>query len=575
MSQNIVSVIFDGKKKFPQIKINNEEISRYMELSDLIYDDIFVWGEKFFHAIDDELNEQYEVLLIGYPFQYNYLQSLKNNSEFCEKISFEEIVSVINPSDRYDYAYRVNSKLKLGVDIPSYNVDFNCAIPEKYQSYGLHNVTFNQMKSNYFICNEGDDYADSGYKYIILVSKGYGYEKRDWNTIIRVPGEGLQSLVDYLNLFHYRFDFISKVFQALKNHDLSKEQAAEFEAYLNEKIFVYAENMPSSLEYGQTAKLTYKVFPPCIEAPKLYVECDNNSVLSYENGVFVARDKGEATVRLIDGLKNEYYSSHITVIKHNYVENISIIAPKTSLQINDSANFKVIFTPSDAEDIPLVKYKISDENIAVLSDKNEIYALADGNFRLTVSTDRVSKSVNFTVIPRISDLLVSSETIMMYLDTDASVSCSILPPNVSPKPSVTWTSSNSEIIQVKSAAGYDCVLHCRGLGSSTVVCQIDGTDISKSISVTTPLPKKGCYVATAVYGSYDCPEVWVLRRYRDERLSRHFWGRAFISFYYAVSPKAVKWFGKTKWFNHFWKNKLDRFVEKLQNEGVKNTPYKD
>ena len=27
--------------------------------------------------------------------------------------------------------------------------------------------------------------------------------------------------------------------------------------------------------------------------------------------------------------------------------------------------------------------------------------------------------------------------------------------------------------------------------------------------------KGGCYVATAVYGSYDCPQVWTLRRVRD------------------------------------------------------------
>ena len=40
--------------------------------------------------------------------------------------------------------------------------------------------------------------------------------------------------------------------------------------------------------------------------------------------------------------------------------------------------------------------------------------------------------------------------------------------------------------------------------------------------------KSGCYVATCVYGSYDCPEVWRLRRYRDEYLDAHWWGRYFI-----------------------------------------------
>ncbi|NLL62781.1 MAG: hypothetical protein GX241_00840 [Ruminococcaceae bacterium] len=53
-----------------------------------------------------------------------------------------------------------------------------------------------------------------------------------------------------------------------------------------------------------------------------------------------------------------------------------------------------------------------------------------------------------------------------------------------------------------------------------------------------------CYVATCVYGSYDCPQVWTLRRFRDDVL-----GRAFIRFYYVISPIIVKFFDKTKWFN--------------------------
>ena len=87
--------------------------------------------------------------------------------------------------------------------------------------------------------------------------------------------------------------------------------------------------------------------------------------------------------------------------------------------------------------------------------------------------------------------------------------------------------------------------------------------------------KGGCYVATAVYGSYDCPQVWTLRRYRDDTLASTRRGRAFIRFYYAVSPTLVKWFGKTKWFQKFWKTKLDGFVQKLNESGVEDTPYDD
>ncbi len=85
----------------------------------------------------------------------------------------------------------------------------------------------------------------------------------------------------------------------------------------------------------------------------------------------------------------------------------------------------------------------------------------------------------------------------------------------------------------------------------------------------------GCYVATAVYGSYDCPQVWTLRRYRDYSLASTWYGRTFIKLYYAVSPTIVKWFGTTKWFNLFWKSKLDKMVARLNKEGFEDTPYSD
>ncbi len=85
----------------------------------------------------------------------------------------------------------------------------------------------------------------------------------------------------------------------------------------------------------------------------------------------------------------------------------------------------------------------------------------------------------------------------------------------------------------------------------------------------------GCYVATAVYGSYDCPQVWTLRRYRDYKLDSTWYGRLFIRLYYATSPTLVKWFGHTSWFKKMWKGKLDRMVERLREEGYEDTPYND
>jgi hypothetical protein len=48
--------------------------------------------------------------------------------------------------------------------------------------------------------------------------------------------------------------------------------------------------------------------------------------------------------------------------------------------------------------------------------------------------------------------------------------------------------------------------------------------------------KSGCFIATACYESVDHPAVHVLRRFRDEQLVCHAFGRSFVRFYESVSP---------------------------------------
>lgn len=99
---------------------------------------------------------------------------------------------------------------------------------------------------------------------------------------------------------------------------------------------------------------------------------------------------------------------------------------------------------------------------------------------------------------------------------------------------------------------------------------------SRSSSVNrTSSSSGGCYIATSVYGSYDCPQVWILRRYRDYYLDEHWWGRCFIKIYYTISPTLVKWFGKTRWFKKLFKGFLDKKLQKLKNKNYEDTPYND
>ncbi len=93
--------------------------------------------------------------------------------------------------------------------------------------------------------------------------------------------------------------------------------------------------------------------------------------------------------------------------------------------------------------------------------------------------------------------------------------------------------------------------------------------------IQTNVEDGGCYIATSIYGSYDCPEVWILRRFRDNTLNNYLLGKCFIKTYYTISPSLVKWFGSSLIFKRTFTPMLNKLVSKLRNKGFSDSPYQD
>ena len=70
---------------------------------------------------------------------------------------------------------------------------------------------------------------------------------------------------------------------------------------------------------------------------------------------------------------------------------------------------------------------------------------------------------------------------------------------------------------------------------------------------------KRCYIATCVYGENN-PTVETLRRWRDNSLSQHWWGRIAITLYYWLSPNLVKLFGNNTLFHKLMRKLIDALL---------------
>lgn len=91
-------------------------------------------------------------------------------------------------------------------------------------------------------------------------------------------------------------------------------------------------------------------------------------------------------------------------------------------------------------------------------------------------------------------------------------------------------------------------VQCDGIGGVAYTVDLTGQDSVSGdpINVSLPniginqIPRSGCFIATAAYGSYLDPHVQTLRDFRDQYMMINPVGEAFVSLYYDVSPPIAR-----------------------------------
>jgi len=90
-------------------------------------------------------------------------------------------------------------------------------------------------------------------------------------------------------------------------------------------------------------------------------------------------------------------------------------------------------------------------------------------------------------------------------------------------------------------------------------------DINTFSTLRPPIQKKkaGCFIATAVFNSYESIEVKKLRIYRDKYLLTSFFGRLTVLIYYRIGPTLAKCIAKSNLIKYFLNKILKIVIRKI------------
>lgn len=170
------------------------------------------------------------------------------------------------------------------------------------------------------------------------------------------------------------------------------------------------------------------------------------------------------------------YSSYIPVTQ------ITLSKTASSLSIGNSEILTAVVTPSNATN-KTITWNSSNTNVASVNASGQVTAVGKGTAIITATaTDGsgVSASCTYTVVKLVNSITLNKTSSTLRLGQSETLTATVLPTDASNR-SVTWSSSNTNVVRVSSTG----VVTYVGKGTATVTATaVDGSGIKATCTYT-------------------------------------------------------------------------------------------
>lgn len=212
-----------------------------------------------------------------------------------------------------------------------------------------------------------------------------------------------------------------------------------------------------TLTVGGKEALTATISPETVTNKSVIWSSNNSSVATVsESGEIVAISAGTATITVASVVdKSKTATCQVTVLNPTVAINeVTLNRTTLALLIGEKEILVSTVLPDNASD-KSVSWASSNPEVATVAENGEVVALSIGTTTVTVkSIADVSKTATCVVtvtksIVEITDVQLNKKTLSLLVGAKETLISTVLPDNATDK-SVTWTSSNPEVVTVSS-----------------------------------------------------------------------------------------------------------------------------
>lgn len=481
---NELKIKIDPYKEVNSATLNGKPLSPYNELSNYLKEPFLKWAYKLLDVAEREINDDYQLSVIGERFETMFLEDLQTDNDACKNYLTERFPINLSPANRFKLVAGIAKEYHLPLPAREFQtpvcldtgfITGNQLIKQTQPEQAVLCITENREKAT--------EAVRSGTPLIILLSTRNSVSVHNgiclWEVQIDRFQDAAIAAID-------RFVTVQAVIKAVrmiqKTGSIDSDDQQKAEVALSVDPYIRIPDIPI-IEAGVTFDVPITVYPSESILPKIRSRSSNPTVLSVKNLQLQALAPGKV---IVDFYREEeiipFARKEITVSSDNYVRQIELHAPETSTSVGMMQKIVAYLKPEGADDVNTLIWETSDPVIGEIDSEGNFTANHVGSVTIRASTEHAEQLIEIEILPKVQYIRSSETQISLFVGEMHSIEAKVFPLDCYDN-RYHWISSNPHIVKVieledgstaiQASSFGDCVLTCITLdGSCSDTCQV-------------------------------------------------------------------------------------------------------